>query len=131
MSKSTIGNRIKELRAKKRLTQQQLADEINITRVTIGRVESGSGTPSLRMLSRIADALETNVDYLRGYVDDYQEINNGMQNKVMTQQLSLNQLRIASSVEETITDEERDDIIKVINIFMKHAKQSDCNETKK
>ena len=131
MSTSTIGNRIKELRAKKNLTQQQLADEINITRVTIGRVESGLSTPSLRTLSRIADALETNVDYLRGYVDDYQEINNGMQNKIITQQLSLNQLRIASSVEETISDEERDDIIKVINIFMKHAKQSGCNETKK
>jgi len=40
------------------LTQKQLADLIGTSQNAISRVENGNGNPSLKTLTRIADALE-------------------------------------------------------------------------
>jgi transcriptional regulator with XRE-family HTH domain len=51
---------IKELRIKKGLTQQQLADETGITLRTIQRIENNEVKPSLYSLNALSRALETN-----------------------------------------------------------------------
>ena len=51
---------IKELRIKKCLTQQQLADETGITLRTIQRIENNEVKPSLYSLNALSRALETN-----------------------------------------------------------------------
>lgn len=66
---SVTANRIKELRTQKKLTQSELAETINTSRVTISRIESETRQPSYAMLSLIADALDTTVDYLQGKTD--------------------------------------------------------------
>ena len=66
---SVTANRIKELRTQKKLTQSELAETINTSRVTISRIESETRQPSYAMLSLIADALGTTVDYLQGKTD--------------------------------------------------------------
>ncbi|MGB2540635.1 helix-turn-helix domain-containing protein [Leuconostoc suionicum] len=63
---SVTANRIKELRTQKKLTQSELAETINTSRVTISRIESETRQPSYAMLSLIADALDTTVEYLAG-----------------------------------------------------------------
>lgn len=68
MSKTT--DRIKELRTQKKLTQSELAEIVNTSRVTISRIENGSRNPSYGMLSLIANALHTNTDYLYGDSDN-------------------------------------------------------------
>ncbi|MFT8570774.1 MAG: helix-turn-helix transcriptional regulator [Leuconostoc pseudomesenteroides] len=67
---SVTANRIKELRTQKKLTQSELAETINTSRVTISRIESETRQPSYAMLSLIADALNTTVDYLQGKTDN-------------------------------------------------------------
>ncbi|WP_180676506.1 helix-turn-helix domain-containing protein, partial [Leuconostoc citreum] len=67
---SVTANRIKELRTQKKLTQSELAEIINTSRVTISRIESEARQPSFAMLSLIADALDTTVDYLQGKTDN-------------------------------------------------------------
>lgn len=62
--------RIKKLRKQKQLTQQKLADNINSSRVTISQIEVDIRNPSYAMLSLIADALDTTVDYLQGKTDN-------------------------------------------------------------
>ena len=66
---SVTANRIKELRTQKKLTQSELAETINTSRVTISRIESETRQPSYAMLSLIADALDTTVEYLQGKTD--------------------------------------------------------------
>ena len=66
---SKTAERIKELRTQKKLTQSELAEVVNTSRVTISRIESNIRNPSFAMLSLIADALDTTVDYLQGNTD--------------------------------------------------------------
>lgn len=52
--KILITNRIHVLRAEKRITQQELAEAIGVTRTTIISIEKGSYNPSLELAFRIA-----------------------------------------------------------------------------
>ncbi|WP_273706976.1 helix-turn-helix domain-containing protein [Leuconostoc mesenteroides] len=63
---SITANRIKELRKQKKLTQSELAKKINASRMAIANYETDRNNPSYAMLSLIADALDTTVDYLQG-----------------------------------------------------------------
>ncbi|AYM02490.1 helix-turn-helix domain-containing protein [Levilactobacillus yiduensis] len=44
------------------LTQKQLADLVGTSQNAISRVENGNGNPSLKTLTRIADALDQPLD---------------------------------------------------------------------
>ena len=59
-----VGQRIKTLRKQQNLTQQALADKIDLTYIQIGRYETGRSTPSSDVLSRLAQALGTTTDFL-------------------------------------------------------------------
>lgn len=52
-----------------KLTQSELAEKINASRMVIANYETDRNTPSFAMLSLIADALDTTVDYLQGKTD--------------------------------------------------------------
>lgn len=60
----SVGERIKQLRKKAELTQQQLADKVGITYIQIGRYETAKSNPSADVLQKIAGALNTTVDFL-------------------------------------------------------------------
>lgn len=60
--KLTINNRIQQLRTEKGLTQQDLADAVDVTRATILALEKGSYNPSLELAFRIAKFFKTGVD---------------------------------------------------------------------
>ncbi len=53
-SKLRIRNRLHVLRAEGRITQQQLADAIGVTRATIVAIEKGNYNPSLELAFRLA-----------------------------------------------------------------------------
>lgn len=53
-----FGRRLKELRAKKGLSQQQLADMLPVSRVSIAMYESGKRLPDVGTLSRLAACLD-------------------------------------------------------------------------
>ena len=61
-----LGNRIKQLRKAKGLTQQQLADLVNVTKVSVCCYEKGNRTPNLETLIDLANILETTPNYLLG-----------------------------------------------------------------
>ena len=64
MDNVQTGKLIAELRKKQGLTQQQLADKLNLSNKTISKWESGSGSPDISNLPVLADALEISVDEL-------------------------------------------------------------------
>jgi len=56
--------RIKELRARYDLTQEDLARKVNVRRETIVFLEKGKYNPSLRLAYDVAKALNTTIDEL-------------------------------------------------------------------
>ncbi len=60
------GKIIAELRDKKNLSQTDLADKSNVSRVMIGKYERGEAAPSIEAAKKIADALEVSLDNLVG-----------------------------------------------------------------
>lgn len=59
-----IGAKIREERKKKGLTQEQLAQQINISTAYMGQIERGERNPSLDIIVNISNALFVTVDYI-------------------------------------------------------------------
>ena len=60
---SKVGERIKSLRHRKKLTLEQLAREAGISPILLSKIEAGRGSPSLSAVSRIAKSLQTSLKY--------------------------------------------------------------------
>jgi DNA-binding XRE family transcriptional regulator len=56
--------RIKELRARYDLTQEDLARKVGVRRETIHFIEKGNYNPSLKLAHKIAETLKTSIDEL-------------------------------------------------------------------
>ena len=56
----------KDLRTKSKLTQQEMADKLNISRSSVGMYESGEREPSFELLEQIADYFNVDMNYLLG-----------------------------------------------------------------
>lgn len=63
-------NRIKELRARHGMTQEQLARKVGICRETVVYLEKNAYNPSLKLAHEIAKALGTTIDELFLFDDD-------------------------------------------------------------
>jgi transcriptional regulator with XRE-family HTH domain len=63
---STIGSRIKELRLRRGLTQDQIAERLDMTRANFSHYERDNAEPPSATLSKLADILGTTTDYLLG-----------------------------------------------------------------
>jgi len=61
---TTMRTRIKELRARYDLTQEDLAKKVGVRRETILFIEKGNYNPSLKLAHDIAKALQTTIDDL-------------------------------------------------------------------
>lgn len=62
-----LGKRLKNLRLERGLTQQQLGDMINVTKVSICCYEKEERVPSLETLIDLANVLEVDLNTLVGY----------------------------------------------------------------
>lgn len=64
-----LGNNIKYLRRRKNMTQEQLGNLLQVTKVSICCYENGARVPSLDTLIKLADIFEVGLDELvRGKV---------------------------------------------------------------
>ena len=69
-----FGLRLRELREKKRLSQQQLTDWLGLTRSSISNYENNTQTPPADTLVRLADIYGVSVDYLLGVKNDRKRV---------------------------------------------------------
>lgn len=64
----SLGGRIKSLRKAQNLTQQKLADKVDVSRIYVQALESNRRLPSMKLLQRLAPALNVEVaDLLRDF----------------------------------------------------------------
>ncbi len=61
-----MGQRIKALRKKNHLTQKELGEKLNVTKVSVCCYEKGTRTPSLETLMDLANIFQVNIDYFLG-----------------------------------------------------------------
>ena len=64
MDKLTMGDRIRAARKKMNLTQEDLAEKVDVTLYYMGEIERGVKTPSLDLFIRLVEALDVSADYL-------------------------------------------------------------------
>lgn len=64
MDQKAIGKRIKSAREKKGLTQEQLAEQVNLSPMHISVIERGNKLPRLETLINIANVLDVSADTL-------------------------------------------------------------------
>ncbi len=61
---SVIGSRIKQARLAKNMTQEDLADKIDISVAFLSRVERGNSHVNLKRLNQLCDLLDVSEGYL-------------------------------------------------------------------
>lgn len=61
MDQQKIGEFLKALRKDKNLTQEELADKMNVTRRTVSRWETGANLPDLSILVELADLYDVDM----------------------------------------------------------------------
>ena len=65
-----LGNRIKALRCARNLTQEQVADQIGVSRQKYARIENGVNSITLDILSKIAQILDVTVGDITRVLDE-------------------------------------------------------------
>lgn len=102
-----FGKRLKELRKNAKMTQQELGDQINVTKVSICCYENGVRIPSLETLIDLANLFNVSLDYLIGQ-DNYviAEENNNYSVRMATGEIELiKELRKHSSLYQKVVDD--------------------------
>jgi putative transcriptional regulator len=64
---AAMNNKIKEYRARFKLTQEELADRVGVTRQTIIAIEKNHYVPSLALAFRIANAFKEKIEGIFEY----------------------------------------------------------------
>jgi transcriptional regulator with XRE-family HTH domain len=74
--KINIGTLIKKMRANKKLTQEDLAKQLNLSRITIQNIERGNNftIDTYLLIFQYFDEIESFNEYIKSKVDDYNEI---------------------------------------------------------
>jgi len=67
---ATFSKRLKKLRKKNKVTLEELAREIDITKTTISRYENEKRVPKMDTVKKIADYFNVTTDYLIGNTDE-------------------------------------------------------------
>lgn len=64
MNYQSLGKKVRECRKRKQLTQEQLAEIVDISPSFLGHIERGSRVASLETFARLCNALEVSPHYL-------------------------------------------------------------------
>ena len=79
-----FGARLRKLRKESELTQQQLADKLDVTKASISAYETNAKYPSIEVLIKIAGTFHVSADYLLGLSESVQ-----FDNSMLTDEQSL------------------------------------------
>lgn len=102
-----IGSKIKDLRLKYKMTQEELAKKLNTTQSLINRWENGDRNPSLKTLKSISTVFNVSLDIL---AFDKKEI----------EKLKIKDKNLLSKIKdlEKLSDDEKETVFKVIDSLL-------------
>jgi DNA-binding XRE family transcriptional regulator len=67
MKKITLAQLLKTFRVRKALTQAEMANLLDVDRITYWRIENGKGKTSLATLKKIAKSLDKDIEEITSY----------------------------------------------------------------
>ena len=79
-----IADRIQNLRKSKGISQEELADIINVSRQAVSKWESGQSTPDIEKIILLSDYFETTTDYLLKGIESAKETGSKWDAKVFS-----------------------------------------------
>lgn len=109
----TTGERIKELRKEKRMSQTELGQALHVSQQTVTSWETNRADPSSSALTALANYFDVTADYLLGMTNKRHE----------DRELSQNQKLVAYSIDPDTSDEERDAIIEMVQAAKKFRRR--------
>ena len=71
----TFGQNFKQIRKHINITQQEMADSVNISRSYLSDIENGNKNPSIKTVKKLADRLGVSVNELFNDSITFQEAN--------------------------------------------------------
>ena len=107
-----LGNRIQELRKLNKLSQTELANKINLSKSQIIRYETKGVQPPADILNKLADLLNTSIDYL---------INGDTTEKAISSLKDVELLKQFKEIDQ-MPEEEKKTILKVISAYIRDFK---------
>lgn len=100
-----IGEKVKDLRAARKLSQKELAQILQVTPAAICNMELNSRQPSLAMLLKLSNVFHVSVDYLLG--------NEPSLDTIKTQGLTRTQVQIINNLIQTFLRENSNDNVDI------------------
>jgi len=101
-----FGERLAQVRKKKKISQEELAKAIGVHAPVIGRYERGEVKPSIEVATKMAEVLKVSLDYLVGFAD--YELDHSLTQKILDIQ--------------TLNEEDRTGIIRTLDALLRDAK---------
>ena len=109
---NTLGQRIIALRKQKEWSQTDLANEVGVSYAQIGRYETKGAQPPAEVLKKIAEALDTTVDFL---------VNGSTEDKANTYLKDPEVIRYFKEV-DNLPEEDKNALLRVISGFIRDIK---------
>jgi transcriptional regulator with XRE-family HTH domain len=110
--KTKLGDRIIELRKAKTWSQTQLADKVGVSYAQIGRYETKDSQPPAQVLKKIAEALDTTVDYL---------LNGNTEDKAKATLVDAEMIRYFKEM-DTLPQDDKTALLRVMSGFIRDVK---------
>lgn len=101
-----FGERLAQVRKKKKISQDELAKAIGAHAPVIGRYERSEVKPSVEVAAKVAEALGVSLDYLVGFAD--YELDHSLTQKILDIQ--------------RLNDEDKISILNTIDALLRDAK---------
>ena len=107
-----LGSNLSYYRKLAGLTQQQVADMLNLNRTTYTKYETGASEPSIEILKRIADTFGVEVSELLDEAPD--QINSGVFDSAFEKENIQNELRVLCKDYSSLSREDREEVLRLI-----------------
>ncbi|PKO97701.1 MAG: hypothetical protein CVU14_09930 [Bacteroidetes bacterium HGW-Bacteroidetes-9] len=108
----SLGERIQEIRKQKNITQQKLAEMISVSKSMINRYENKGVQPPADILNKLADVLQTSVDFL---------INGNTDEKAKASLKNVELLQRFKEI-EAMPDREQSVLLEIISAYVRDFK---------
>ena len=93
-----IGARIKEVRNKKGLTQEQLSEKMEINPKYLSSIERGNENPTLNTLIKLSESLEVDLGEIFGFIQIEDPVERKSMITSLLEQADTEQLKLAFKV---------------------------------
>lgn len=107
-----LGEKIKELREGKNISQKELAENIGVSDVMVSMYEQNKKKPSLSTMEKIAEYFSVTVDYLLG-----------RENASDSESITAHKISVLARKADGLSDDDRDMVMKhfedTIDIYLK------------